>query len=60
MKNKFEDWCYVCGELVPEQQGLAEQQDRKPGTTGWGKTKWVVRHTTCQPEAAEKKETSQQ
>jgi uncharacterized protein CbrC (UPF0167 family) len=48
MKNKFEDYCYVCGELVPEERGVAEQMERKPGDAGWGKTKWVVRHTNCQ------------
>jgi hypothetical protein len=49
MKNKFEEFCYVCGEVVPEQAGLAEQRPREAGDAGFGKTKWVVRHTTCTP-----------
>ena len=49
MKNKLEDFCYVCGEVVPEEAGLAEQVLRKPGDPGWGTTRYVVRHTTCQP-----------
>jgi hypothetical protein len=49
MKNKREDWCYVCGELVPEETGIAEQKPRQPGDPGWGGTRWVVRHTTCPP-----------
>jgi hypothetical protein len=49
MKNKFEGFCYVCGEVVPEEQGLAEQLPRKPGEAGWGSTKWSVRHKTCNP-----------
>jgi hypothetical protein len=47
MKNKFEDFCYVCGEVVPEEQGLAERLSRTPGEAGWGETKWGVRHKTC-------------
>jgi hypothetical protein len=50
MRNKFEGYCYVCGELVPEEQGLAEQLPRDPGDAGWGKTKWCVRHRDCKPE----------
>jgi hypothetical protein len=49
MKNKLEDFCYVCGEVVPEEVGLAEQVLRKPSDPGWGRTRYVVRHTTCQP-----------
>ena len=48
MKNKFEGYCYVCGEVVPEGQGLAETLPRSPGDAGWGKTKWSVRHKTCE------------
>lgn len=49
MKNKFEDWCYICGELVEEEKGIAEQKARKPGDPGWGSTRWVVRHPNCTP-----------
>jgi hypothetical protein len=49
MKNKYEDYCYVCGELVLEEAGVAEQRARQPGGPGWGKTVWVVRHTDCRP-----------
>jgi len=52
MKNKFEDFCYVCGELVPEENGVAEQRARSPGDPGWGATRWVVRHTICNPQQA--------
>jgi len=52
MKNKFEGFCYVCGELVPEEEGLAEQTTRKPGNAGWGATKWSVRHKQCKPPEA--------
>lgn len=58
MKNKFEDWCYVCGELVPEEAGIAEQIARKPGDAGWGPTKWVVRHKTCRAEQSESRPSS--
>jgi hypothetical protein len=47
MKNKFKGFCYVCGEVVPEKEGLTEQLPRKSGEAGWGKTKWGVRHKTC-------------
>jgi len=47
MKNKFEGFCYVCGEVVPEGAGVTEQQPRKSGEAGFGSTKWVVRHSTC-------------
>lgn len=54
MKNKFEGYCYVCGEVVPEEQGIAEQKPRDPGEIGFGKTKWSVRHKTCkEPDSAE-------
>jgi hypothetical protein len=53
MKNKFEGFCYVCGEVVPEEQGLAEQIPRKPGLAGWGNTTWAVRHKTCKPPTPE-------
>ena len=49
-ENKYEDWCYVCGELVPEEQGIAEQKARGPGDPGWGATRWIVRHKTCNPQ----------
>lgn len=49
MKNKFEGYCYICGELVEEEKGIAEQIERKSGDVGWGKTKWVVRHKECRP-----------
>jgi hypothetical protein len=47
MKNKFEGYCYVCGEVVPEEVGVAEQVPRKSGEAGFGNTKWVVRHQAC-------------
>lgn len=50
MRNKFEGFCYVCGEVVLEEKGIAEQHARSPGDPGWGKTVWVVRHTTCKPQ----------
>jgi hypothetical protein len=50
MKNKYEDFCYVCGEVVPEEKGVAEQRARSPGDPGWGATRWVTRHTTCKPQ----------
>jgi hypothetical protein len=49
MKNKYEDFCYVCGEVVAELEGLVEQVPREPGDRGWGPTKWIVRHPNCQP-----------
>jgi hypothetical protein len=49
MKNKYEDWCYVCGLLVEEEKGLAEKVARHPGDPGWGETRWVVRHPNCVP-----------
>jgi hypothetical protein len=52
MKNKYEGFCYVCGEVVPEEAGIAEQRERKPGEAGWGKTTWSVRHKECKPEEA--------
>jgi hypothetical protein len=60
MKNRFESWCYICGELVEEQQGLAEQVERNAGDSGWGKTKWVVRHMTCKPLAQEDSQSNKQ
>lgn len=50
MKNKREGYCYVCGEIVPEDAGIAEQKKREPGDPGWGDTRWVVRHKECDPE----------
>jgi len=50
MKNRFEDYCYICGDLVEEEKGIVEQIERKPGDVGWGKTRWVVRHHDCKPE----------
>jgi hypothetical protein len=50
MKNKFEGFCYVCGEVVEEGKGLAEQIQRQPWMAGWGETTWSVRHTTCTPQ----------
>lgn len=55
MKNKREGYCYVCGEVVPEGKGLVEQLLRKSGEAGWGKEKWSVRHTTCEPTQTEEK-----
>jgi len=49
MKNKFEGYCYVCGEVVEEEKGMAVQLPRKPGDSGWGATKWAVRHEHCKP-----------
>ena len=54
MKNRYEDYCYVCGEIVEEEKGVAERKARNPGDTGFGSTKWVVRHTTCKPESPAK------
>ena len=54
MKNKFEGYCYVCGDIVVEGKGLAEQLPRQPADAGWGDTKWSVRHTTCKPTQSEK------
>jgi hypothetical protein len=51
MKNKFEDFCYICGDIVYEGKGFAEQIERKPGDLGWGKFRWVVRHPNCRPTA---------
>jgi hypothetical protein len=51
MKNRFEGYCYVCGDVVPEEQGIAEPLPRNPGEAGWGQTKWCVRHTACKPPA---------
>lgn len=55
MRNKFEDWCYVCGELVEEEKGIAERIKRTPSdpTWSWGKgdTRWAVRHPNCPPPA---------
>jgi hypothetical protein len=50
-KNKFEGFCYVCGDVVLEMQGIAEQRPRIPGEAGWGKTQWSVRHKTCKSES---------
>jgi hypothetical protein len=47
MKNKYEDYCYICGEVVMEGAGVAEQVPRKSGEAGFGSTKWIVRHTAC-------------
>jgi len=47
MKNKYEGYCYVCGEVVEEEKGIAEQHPRNPGDTGFGPTKWMVRHPNC-------------
>jgi hypothetical protein len=49
MKNRFEDYCYVCGEVVHEQEGIAETIPRRYGDSGSGSTKWVVRHNECVP-----------
>jgi hypothetical protein len=49
MKNKFEGFCYVCGEVVLEEQGMVDQLPRNPADAGWGSTKWCVRHKTCEP-----------
>jgi hypothetical protein len=55
MKNKREGYCYVCGDVVAEEQGIAEQIERKSGESGWGDKKWVVRHIECQPPTEETK-----
>ena len=47
MKNKYEDYCYVCGDLVLEEQGIVEKHPRKSGDVGFGPTKWLVRHPNC-------------
>ena len=47
MKNKYEDYCYVCGDLVLEEQDIVEQHPRNSGDTGFGPTKWMVRHSNC-------------
>jgi hypothetical protein len=52
MKNKREDWCYVCGEFVPVGEGIAETKARQSGDAGWGATRWVVRHTQCKEETS--------
>lgn len=49
MKNKFSNWCYVCGEFVDVGEGIAEQVARTPGGPGHGSTRWVVRHSSCAP-----------
>jgi hypothetical protein len=54
MKNKFEGYCYVCGNVVPEGAGVAEALPRNPGEVGFGKTKWGVRCKTCKQPPATK------
>lgn len=51
MKNKREEYCYVCGEIVHEGEGVVEQKARQPGDPGWGDTNWVVRHNECKEES---------
>jgi hypothetical protein len=55
MKNQREGYCYVCGDVVEEEKGIAEQIDREEGSAGWGTKKWVVRHVECQPPTKENK-----
>ena len=50
MTNKYESYCYVCGEVVPEEQGVVEKRERKSGEVGFGESKSVVRHKGCEPQ----------
>lgn len=50
MKNKFEGSCYVCGELVEEERGVAEKILHLPTAGGFGDSEgrvWGVRHKEC-------------
>jgi hypothetical protein len=53
MKNKFEGDCYVCGQLVEEEKGIAEQIKRPPYAAGFGDAIWAVRHKDCRKQTAE-------
>jgi hypothetical protein len=60
IRNIHEGYCYVCGGVVPEEQGIAEQLPRNPGDAGWGKTDWKVRHKECDPKAPDEVERQEQ
>lgn len=53
MLNKYEDWCYVCGEVVEEEKGFAEMRPHGLAPVRWGKTEWSVRHKDCRKPTAE-------
>jgi hypothetical protein len=59
MKNKYEGYCRVCGEVVAEGKGLAETIKRQPGMAGFGATVWAVRHNNCMAPTAESIERKQ-
>ncbi len=51
MKNRYEGYCYVCGELVEQEKGVAEQVHKSflsPSAPGYGDYRWCVRHTGCE------------
>jgi hypothetical protein len=50
MQNHFEGYCYVCGLVVEEEKGIAEQVHKRflsPRAPGFGEYRWCVRHVTC-------------
>jgi hypothetical protein len=55
MKNKYEGYCYVCGEVVREGEGGVERRKAQPweAKDADGMT-WGVRHNECPPPKEEK------